>query len=64
MEAQHVATFNGNKTTHKIRDGWSYDRISQARTGCGIKGSFAVEHWQSGRLIKVTCRRAGCGGGE
>lgn len=68
MEAQYVATVPGNSrdsaTRHKIRDGWSYDRISEARTGCGIKGPLAVEHMQSGKELTVTCKRRGCDGGE
>lgn len=67
MEAQYVARMDGSKsdsTTHKVRDGWSYDRITEARTGCGIKGPFSIEHYGSGRLITVTCRRLGCRGEE
>jgi hypothetical protein len=68
MGAQYVARFQGGEkgkhssVTHKIRDGWSYDNISNARTGCGMSGPFAVEHLQSGRDLPVTCRRTGCDG--
>lgn len=62
MEAEYVATFGTNETTHAIREGWSYDRISQARTGCGMSGPFGVNSTQSGRKIEVTCCRRGCAG--
>lgn len=62
MASQYVATVNGSKTTHGIRDGWSYDQISKARTGCGITGPFAVEHMMSGAPLAVTCKRSGCKG--
>jgi hypothetical protein len=64
MEAQYVARVTGKGATHKIRDGWAYSNISNARTGCGIKGPFSIEHYQSGRKITVTCQRAGCAGSE
>ena len=56
MKAQYVATFGTCKTTHGIRDGWSYDRISEARTVCGRSGPFGVNHRGSGRDITVTCK--------
>lgn len=64
--ATYVARFSGGErgkpgaTTHAIRDGWSYDRIGQARTGCGLSGPFTIEHLQSGRGLVVTCQRPGC----
>jgi hypothetical protein len=62
MGAQYIARVTDRGASHTIREGWSYDRISEARTGCGIKGSFAVEHLQSGRELPVTCKRPGCKG--
>lgn len=61
-EAQYAARFTPNGKTHVIRDGWSYARISDARTTCGRKGPFGVEHYASGRTTTITCRA--CGGGE
>lgn len=61
MAQHYVATVNGSTTTHGIRDGWSYDAISKARTGCGISGPFTVEHRTAGP-IDVTCKRSGCKG--
>ena len=64
MEAQYIARKNDNCESHTVRDGWTYSNISDARTGCGIKGPFAIEHLQSGRGLPVTCRRAGCDGSK
>lgn len=67
MGAQYIARVpaQGSKgATHTIRDGWSYSRISDARTGCGIKGPLTVEHMASGRPLEVTCRRPGCTGSD
>lgn len=67
MEAQYVATMPGARDSavrHTLREGWTYSRISEARTGCGIKGPLAVEHRQSGTPITVTCKRRGCAGQE
>lgn len=60
QEAQYVATFGSSKTTHAIREGWSYDKIGSARTGCGVSGPFGVNHRGSGRPIAITCKRKGC----
>lgn len=55
MKRQYVARLRRNGRTHAIRDGWSYSNISNARTGCGIKGPFGIEHLQSGTELSVTC---------
>jgi hypothetical protein len=55
MKAQYVARLAHNGRTHKIRKGWSYSNISNARTGCGRKGPFGIEHMHSGTEIAVTC---------
>lgn len=59
MDAQYVARYGRSKVTHSIREGWSYDDISNARTACcGRKGPFSVEHLQSGTPLAVTCSHA------
>lgn len=65
MGAQYIARMTGvgsRGASHKIRDGWSYADISNARTGCGIQGPFSIEHLGSGRDLPVTCQRSGCKG--
>lgn len=56
MKAQYIATFQPDGATHGICDGWSYDRITDARTVCGKKGPFTVEHLDSGNALTITCR--------
>jgi len=57
--AEYVATFDSGwrGTTHGIRDGWSYDRIAEARTWCGRSGPFAINSMHSGTPMNVTCGR-------
>jgi hypothetical protein len=57
MERQYVARFAHKGETHAIRGEWSYDRISDARTLCGRRGPFSVEHLQSGTSLAVTCQQ-------
>lgn len=52
----YVASFGHSDTTHGIRPGWRYDAMSDARTWCGIPGSFGVEHRASGAHSEITCR--------
>ena len=54
-QAQMVATFTHGGKTHAIEGEFRYDR-NDNRTQCGRPGPFAVEHWQSGRPIEVTCQ--------
>lgn len=56
--SDYVATFSPgfSGTTHGIRAGWSYDAISEARTWCGIPGSFGIQHMHSGAHVDITCR--------
>ncbi|MEV7885222.1 hypothetical protein ACWD3I_25140 [Streptomyces sp. NPDC002817] len=54
-EAEHVARFTHTGKTHDIQPGWSYSRISEARTKCRMNGPFAIESLASGRLLEVTC---------
>lgn len=53
-EVEMVAQFGRSKVTHAIRGTFHYDRTDN-RTACGRAGSMGVGHYQSGRLIKVTC---------
>lgn len=60
----YVASFGAgfSGTTHGIRPGWRYDRIADARTWCGIPGSFGIRHNHSGKHVDITCRNCGKSG--
>jgi hypothetical protein len=56
MKRKYVAKFGYDGKAHAIRDGWGYDRIGSAKTLCGIRGPFGIEHFASGRRTEITCR--------
>lgn len=60
----YVASFGAGFSgiTHGIRPGWRYDAISEARTWCGIPGSFGIQHNHSGAHVDITCRNCGKAG--
>lgn len=60
----YVASFSDSNSdvTHGIRPGWGYDRMPDARTWCGIPGSFGIQHNHSGAHVEITCRNCGKAG--
>lgn len=53
MDAQYVATIGQGKTTHALREGWTYDAPRIAECGRETTG---VQSMHSGTPLEITCK--------